>query len=166
MYREIDDFIKDWKYETESTLKIYALITEDTRSEKINENVRSLERLAWHLTQTISEMGQKAGLFEQDDLEHQPIPAIIADLAAIYNQKSLALGQAVVKKWTNSSLNEKVPMYGDEWQKGQILRILISHQSHHRGQMTVIMRMLGLPVPGLYGPSKEEWVQMGIPAMD
>lgn len=166
MYRAIDDFIKDWKYETESTLKIFSLITEDTRSAKINEDVRSLERLAWHLTQTISEMGQKAGLFEQDDLEHQSIPATIDELAAIYTEKSVAIGQSVVKKWTNSSLNEKVPMYGDEWEKGQILRILISHQSHHRGQMTVIMRVLGLPVPGLYGPSKEEWAQMGIPAMD
>ena len=55
-------------------------------------------------------------------------------------------------------------MYGEHWSKGTVLRVLINHQSHHRGQMTVIMRMLGLPVPGIYGPSKEEWVEMGMNA--
>ncbi|MNF01709.1 DinB family protein [compost metagenome] len=57
-------------------------------------------------------------------------------------------------------------MYGELWEKGKILRVLISHQSHHRGQMTVIMRILGLPVPGLYGPSKEEWAEFGMIAPD
>lgn len=30
------------------------------------------------------------------------------------------------------------------------------HQSHHRGQMTVYLRLLGATVPALYGPSADE----------
>jgi uncharacterized damage-inducible protein DinB len=41
---------------------------------------------------------------------------------------------------------------------------LIQHQAHHRGQMTVLMRQAGLPVPGIYGPSKEEWANFGMEA--
>ena len=42
---------------------------------------------------------------------------------------------------------------------------LIAHQTHHRGQMTVLMRQAGLRVPGIYGPAKEEWAAFGAPAM-
>lgn len=34
-------------------------------------------------------------------------------------------------------------------------RLLFSHIAHHRGQLSVYYRMLGLPVPGMYGPSAD-----------
>lgn len=34
--------------------------------------------------------------------------------------------------------------------------ILQNHLIHHRGQLTVYMRMLDIPLPGLYGPSADE----------
>ncbi len=30
--------------------------------------------------------------------------------------------------------------------------------------MTVLMRQAGLTVPGIYGPSKEEWANLGMEA--
>ena len=33
--------------------------------------------------------------------------------------------------------------------------------NHHRGQMTILMRQAGLLVPGMYGPSKDEWLAFG-----
>jgi hypothetical protein len=45
---------------------------------------------------------------------------------------------------------------------GSLLLFLLQHQSHHRGQMTVLMRQAGLSVPGIYGPSKEEWARFGM----
>lgn len=166
MYRKIDDFLKDWKTEEEFTLKIFSLISAESKSEKIDEDVRTLDRLAWHLTQTITEMGKRAGLLAEDLLEHQEIPETMEMISDIYKTNSDLLCRAVHLKWTDSTLDDLVPMYGDEWMKGKILHILLIHQTHHRGQMTVIMRVLGITVPGLYGPSKEEWVSMGLPAMD
>jgi len=32
----------------------------------------------------------------------------------------------------------------------------LNHLYHHRGQLTVYLRLLGVPVPGLYGPSADE----------
>ncbi|WP_256005446.1 MULTISPECIES: DinB family protein [Pedobacter] len=164
MYRNIHDFLENWKYETESTLKLLNHITEETRATLVHEHVRSLERLAWHLTQTITEMGHKAGLFAEDPLEHLPVPGSFTDLISVYADYAAQIAKAIPLKWTDSVLAEKVNMYGDEWTKGTVLHILITHQSHHRGQMTVIMRILGLPVPGLYGPSKEEWAEIGMTA--
>lgn len=165
MYRNIQDFITDWQQESANTVKIFSGITEDTKSVRINPNIRSLERLAWHITETITEMGTKAGLFDENPLEHQPTPATMAELTAIYQDYNQRLAKAVQNRWTNESLTEEVPMYGESWSKGTVLSVLIGHEAHHRSQMTIIMRMVGLPVPGLYGPSQEEWAAMGMPAM-
>jgi uncharacterized damage-inducible protein DinB len=32
----------------------------------------------------------------------------------------------------------------------------LSHMIHHRGQLSVYLRLLGVPVPGMYGPSADE----------
>ena len=37
-----------------------------------------------------------------------------------------------------------------------VVRRQINHIIHHRGQLTVYLRLLGVPVPGLYGPSADE----------
>ncbi|MNL50974.1 DinB family protein [compost metagenome] len=94
------------------------------------------------------------------------MPSSVKELTELYEKYSEALVKAVRSKWTDSSLTDQIEMYGDLWEKGKVLHVLIVHQTHHRGQMTVIMRMLGLPVPGLYGPSKEEWAEFGMIAPD
>lgn len=41
--------------------------------------------------------------------------------------------------------------------RGRVLReLLVSHAAHHRGQLTVYYRLLGVPVPSVYGPSADE----------
>ncbi len=35
-------------------------------------------------------------------------------------------------------------------------RMVFNHIIHHRGQLTVYLRLLNIPVPGLYGPSADE----------
>lgn len=166
MYRHISDFIEDWQLLTGHTVTIFNQISEETKQIKIHENVRSLERLAWHITHTISEMGTRAGIFDTDDLENEPTPATMAQITATYQKYAQLLIEAVQLRWTDEQLNDEVDMYGQSWTKRTVLSVIVGHEAHHRSQMTVIMRMVGLPVPGLFGPSKEEWEQMGLPAMD
>ena len=45
MYRKIDDFIADWKSEEALTVKIFSRIPDDAKSIKVDENIRTLERL-------------------------------------------------------------------------------------------------------------------------
>ncbi|HUP13723.1 MAG TPA: DinB family protein, partial [Niastella sp.] len=66
-----------------------------------------------------------------------------------------------ISHWDDGMLEEENNLYGDPWKKGFSLWVLLIHQTHHRGQMTVLMRMTGLKVPGIYGPSKEEWEAWG-----
>jgi uncharacterized damage-inducible protein DinB len=39
----------------------------------------------------------------------------------------------------------------------EVLRVFcLNHLIHHRGQLTMYLRALGVPVPALYGPSADE----------
>jgi uncharacterized damage-inducible protein DinB len=40
--------------------------------------------------------------------------------------------------------------------RGAVVRQHISHLSHHRGQMTVYLRLRDVPVPSVYGPTADE----------
>jgi uncharacterized damage-inducible protein DinB len=39
---------------------------------------------------------------------------------------------------------------------GFLRSILMNHNYHHRGQLSVYLRMLDVPVPSIYGPSADE----------
>ena len=166
MYRKIEDFIEDWKSEESSTLKIFACIPEDVKSKKSNENIRSLERLAWHITQTLTEMPFRAGIVDEDTLDNLPIPKSFMEITETYKKHSAALMRQIQEKWTDSGLMEKIDVYGQQWERRKVLSILVMHQAHHRAQMTVLMRLSKLPVPGIYGPSKEEWSTYGMTAQE
>ena len=41
--------------------------------------------------------------------------------------------------------------------KGALMRtIVLNHCYHHRGQLSVYLRLLDVPVPSIYGPSADE----------
>jgi uncharacterized damage-inducible protein DinB len=40
--------------------------------------------------------------------------------------------------------------------RAEIVRHLINHTIHHRGQLSVYLRLLDVPVPYIYGPSADE----------
>ena len=40
--------------------------------------------------------------------------------------------------------------------RADMVRHLISHMAHHRGQLSVYLRLLDVPVPSIYGPTADE----------
>ncbi|MCX6169277.1 MAG: hypothetical protein NTX65_08055 [Ignavibacteriales bacterium] len=165
MFRTINDFLEDWKYESEVTLKILKNLTDESLKQKVSENGRSLGFIAWHITTTIPEMLSKTGLpFEM--LEEKPAPNSAKTIYNEYENGSKAVNELISKMWTDEMLNDDINMYGQVWKRANVLSSLIAHQAHHRGQMTVLMRQAGLKVPGVYGPAKEEWVALGMPEQE
>lgn len=166
MIRKIEDFVREWKYESESTLHLFRNISDGSLTKKEHENVRSIAFLVWHITITISEMMNKAGLPVTGPDEHSKPPSTMKEMIAAYEASSASLLESIQKHWTDETLNEKVNMYGDMWTKGTTLFVLIKHQTHHRGQLTILMRQAGLMPVGIYGPIKEEWAAYNMPPMD
>lgn len=165
MLRRIDDFQKGWAYELESTGKILNALTDASLSQKVTPDGRTLGFLAWHLTQSLGEMLGLVGLKIDAPGFDKECPTSAAEIAAAYDKAAKSVADEIKKNWTDETLEQTDNMYGDTWARGLTLFILIAHQAHHRGQMTVLMRQAGVPVPGVYGPAKEEWAAMGAPAM-
>ena len=107
MYRKIDDFIEDWQAESAAAVKLFSNITEEAKSAKRGENIRTLERLAWHITQTLTEMPARSGILESDYLEDEPIPSTMDEIISTYNKYSAELIKVVGEKWTDAGLTEK-----------------------------------------------------------
>ena len=166
MYHKLQDFINDWKYESESTLKIFNNLTDESLTKKVDEDIRTAGRLAWHITTLIGEMAHRTGLTFKTVDSNSSVPATAKEIVDDYKNASDNMIAEIKEKWNDQKLLEEDNMYGEKWAKGKTLSILITHQIHHRAQLTIVIRLNGLKVPGIYGPSKEEWTQYGMPAQE
>jgi uncharacterized damage-inducible protein DinB len=162
MISTINDFEQLWSSELEATQKIFKHLNDRSLSQAVNPEGRTLARLAWHITTSIPEMVSRTGLKIRGPGQDDPIPATAKLIAQGYSEAAISLLEQVKAGWTDATLREKDEMYGEKWARGFTLSSLILHQVHHRGQMTVLMRQAGLEVPGLYGPSRQEWAAFGM----
>jgi len=165
MIRHIDDFVAALKYESTVTERVLHALTDESLGFTA-PSVRSIGRLAWHIVETMTEMPAHAGLPVGEMPEQPSGPGAAAAFADAYRRSADRVAEVVRANWTDEMLTETVPMYGEEWPRGVVLDVLTKHEAHHRGQLTVLMRQAGLVVPGCYGPAREEWAAMGVPAMD
>jgi len=166
MFHTIAEFSSAWQAESASTLKVMQALTDASLAQKVTPEGRSLGRLAWHLVQTLGEMGAQAGLSVEGASEKAPQPPTAAAISEAYEAGAAAVGKAVTSAWKDDDLALEIDMYGEKWTRAMSLRALIQHEVHHRGQMTVLMRQAGLTVPGVYGPAREEWAAYGMPAQE
>lgn len=166
MYRHIDDFLTIWRGEAATTLAFLEAIPEAAADRAVAEGHRDLRRLAWHLCETLVEMpghmGMQVAGFPGEPMQVPP-PATMQAIREVYATLSENL-LAQLKTRNDMALAATYPFYGETWTGALALHVLVTHQIHHRGQMSVLMRQAGLKVPSAYGPTKEEWSALGMPA--
>ncbi|GAA4874755.1 DinB family protein [Paenibacillus vulneris] len=163
MYQSIQGFITEYQNESEYTQKTLSSLTDASLKQEIAPGFRTLGTLAWHLVPKGGILTSTGLRFEAPP-EHSEAPDSAAEIAKAYSSTSAALIEAVQSQWTDEKLQESVTMFGQQWKNGFTLGIFLKHEIHHRGQLTILMRQAGLPVIGIYGPSKEEWISMGMEA--
>lgn len=162
MFSSVSTFLQVWEKEAESTQRILDALSDDSLSQLVAMQDRTLGRIAWHLVTTIPEMMGRTGLILESINEDTPLPKTAEEISHNYQKVSNSLITAVRNQWNDQTLLETRDMYGETWVIGTTLSALVDHQIHHRGQMTVLMRQAGLKVPGIYGPAREDWSQMGM----
>lgn len=90
-----------------------------------------------------------------------PSPTSSAELLTRFDQFSAELRQALSEsdddKLTTSFQMRRGEQVLMDRPKGAALRIMgLNHSIHHRGQLSVYLRLLDISVPGIYGPSADE----------
>jgi len=164
MYRKVEDFLASWKDASEGTQRLLDALTQKSLSQAVADGHRTIARLAWHIITTQSEMTARTGLEVKGPDPNSKLPSAVAEFQKAYKESAASVAQQVRAKWTDATLEIEDDMYGQQWARGKTLAILQTHEVHHRGQLTVLMRQAGIKVPGIYGPSKEEWGGYNMPA--
>ena len=162
MYYKISDFLDNWKYESESTVKALSNLSDESLTKKFNNEIRTAGKLAWHIVTSVGEMAHRTGLTFKTVDDNLPIPSTAKEILDEYKRTSDYMVKEISEKWSDETLQLEDDMYSEKWARGKTLGILVTHQTHHRAQLTVVMRLAGLKVPGVYGPAKEEWAGYGM----
>lgn len=162
MIHTIVEFEHLWVPEVEATQKVLKHLTTASLAQAAEPKGRTIGRLAWHLVTTLSEMMSRTGLTIAGPHHDAPVPATAKEIFNAYNTAALSLLDQIKAMWNDASLQVEDDMYGEQWKRAMTLQSLLFHQIHHRAQLTVLMRQAGLQVPGVYGPSRDEWAAFGM----
>jgi uncharacterized damage-inducible protein DinB len=166
MFNSIDEFLREWESEVAITERLFDQITDGSLSQKIAANHFTLGQLAWHITYSVREiLSAKQLVFDGPENEGD-CPTKASEILETYRRVNTNMVNAMKMQWKDENLEDVMNVYGSDWSNQQTLRMLINHQIHHRGQLTVLMRQASLFVHGTYGPSREQWSQMGMSPPD
>ncbi|OXM82641.1 DinB family protein [Paenibacillus rigui] len=162
MFHTIESFIEEYSNEAAATQKLLDALTDASLQQEVAPGYRTLGHLAYHLIPSEGLLSPLDLQLEVPAEQSQP-PAAASEIAEAYRKVTQSLLEAVRTQWTDEKLEESALVFGATWKNGLTLYALMKHEIHHRGQLTILMRQAGLPVYGIYGPTKEEWQSMGLP---
>lgn len=150
--------------EAVATRKILERLPSEKLTWKPHEKSMTVDRLAGHIVEMIS--WTKATL-TQDVLDFATMdytPKVYADSADLVTDfdKNIADAVEILNETPNETFGENWTMKNGEqvyftMPKAVVMRgFVLSHIIHHRGQLSVYLRLLDIPVPSIYGPSADE----------
>jgi uncharacterized damage-inducible protein DinB len=158
------DILEEFNEEVPATRKMLERTPFDKLDFKPNAEVKmfTLEQLAFMVA---SMPGWFLGIIKDDSIElttykRPPKPKDAKELAKSFDEGVKAVQEALsamddefLKKSWALKMNGKVLM---EASRGATLRQTINHLVHHRAQLGVYLKMLGVPHPAVYGASGDE----------
>ena len=156
--------IAEMKQEGAFSRAVLDAVPEDKYGWQPHEKSMSLAALASHIAETPSWLGSMMeDVFDFGAGMADYKPFVAADraelLAALDGNLATAIGllegkddDFLGREWRGVK-GDKELMAGP---RGAMIRsILLFHAAHHRGQLTVYLRLLGVPVPPTYGPTAD-----------
>ena len=155
-----EEFLRVWEQEYQTTLKLLRAYPEDKCDLRPHEKLRNARELVWGFTNGEVWMvnGILTGKFEADEAIHPPptMREIIQNFEKVHSD-----AMAKVKRMNENDLNRMVNFFIAPKKMGNVrvtdlLSIMIMDQVHHRGQMSVYLRLAGGKVPSIYGPTADE----------
>jgi uncharacterized damage-inducible protein DinB len=157
---EKDMFLRTFQRECETTLKLLKAYPPNKADFKPHEKSRSAKELGWTfvLEQGLVDMALKGKV----DFS-QPMPKPPGDykdvIAAFENTTRETVNK--VTKASDEDLNRTVQFPVAPGKMGDLRRFdviwtSLMDQVHHRGQLSVYLRLAGAKVPSIYGPTADE----------
>lgn len=159
-----DGLIPQFDVEIAGLRKTLERVPADKFDYKPHEKSFSMIRLAQHLA-TIPGWGHYTLTTDELDFSQPlPQPAVATNTDELLSilDKGAADARTQLEKATDEQLLGMWTLRNGEnvifsMTRVAVLRgMVLSHMIHHRGQLTVYLRLNDIPVPALYGPSADE----------
>jgi len=164
MAKLIDPVLSEFKEEVAITKRCLDRVPEDKLGWKPHPKSMSLGQLAWHVA-TIP--GGLARLLQQDSFDVTqgnfvpPQPKNVQEIREA-REESARDGEQFLQGLTDQQAKGNWRLLRKDHElfsrpRIEVLRtIMLNHWYHHRGQLSVYLRMLDVPVPVIYGRSADE----------
>jgi uncharacterized damage-inducible protein DinB len=159
-----DALLPEFDHEIATTRKTLERIPEDKLAWTPHEKSMNLGRLAGHVAE-LPNFAVMAIKTESTDLAsgaYQPLTATSRKQALDTFDKAAADARAAIANSSNEDLMKPwTLLYGGKTiftmpRVGVVRTMMMSHLIHHRGQLSVYLRLNNVPVPSIYGPSADE----------
>lgn len=159
----VTELLQELEQEAPATRRVLARVPTEQLDWRPHERSMSMGELAHHLAQLprgiVSSTLQPS--FDPSAAPRATAPTSAEDLLTTFDE-GMEYARAALAAMSDADLakpwkvvsGEKVLM---EMPRAAALRtILLNHSYHHRGQLTVYLRLNGIPLPSVYGPSADE----------
>lgn len=160
----INKLISEFDHEAQTTRKHLERLPEDKFEWQPHQKSFSAIYLASHIVECI---GWGEPVFNQEEIDfdpttYKPYKAPSKDDLLKTFEKNVKNCQQAMANADDAKLEQpwSLKMQGKVWfekpREAVFRDFVLSHIIHHRGQFSVYLRLLEVPVPGSYGPSADE----------
>jgi uncharacterized damage-inducible protein DinB len=158
----IDGMLQELEQEAGTTRRVLERVPDNQLGWRPHTKARTLGELALHVAivpGAVAEISAQSGMQAPQFID--PSPKSASELVPALEQ-SIAKAKSVLGGMDDATLAGTWRLMQGERElfaipRAALLRsLMLNHWYHHRGQLTVYLRELGVAVPSIYGPSADE----------
>lgn len=160
----LDPIIAELQHEAATTRKLFERIPDEQFDWQPHQKSMSVKNLTNHLAQIYNWCGY---IVNQDELDiataqfERKMAGATQELLALFDENvanAVELlkqqdEQHVLKTWTFRNGEQIIFALP---RMSVIRTMVLNHGIHHRGQLSVYLRLLNIPLPSIYGPTADE----------
>lgn len=159
----IDGMLHELEQETQTTRRVLERVPDHQLGWRPHERARTLGELALHVAMVpggVAELVASPSPAQAPRFT-DPSPKSAAELIPALDQ-SIAKAKQMLGGMDDATLAATWRLMEGDRELFAIPRVamlrsvMLNHWYHHRGQLTVYLRELGVPIPSIYGPSADE----------
>jgi uncharacterized damage-inducible protein DinB len=159
----VAEILEEFKQEWATTRRVLERVPDDKLTWKPHEKSMSLGQLALHVAMGPGLICEWAipDSFESPGITEAPQPTSCAEILGVHEESAKKV-VAALSTMGDDGLGRSWRLKKDgvtkmALPKGRLIRsIALNHNYHHRGQLSVYLRLLNVALPSIYGPSADE----------
>ena len=164
MTKVMESVVNEFRAEAKTTERVLGKVPTEKLTWKPHPKSLSLGQLALHIA-TVP--GTTARMLQKDEHEVSPDafrfqdPKSAEEIRSTFQQsvkdaEAFLSGLSDQQAMGNFTLKARGRSVFTQPRLSVVRMIMLSHWYHHRGQLSVYLRLLNVPVPSIYGPSADD----------